>query len=179
MTETKELEACIARVATGDQTAFAELYDKCSRAVFSYAVSVLHAPDKADDVVQEAFLKIWRAAPSYTPCGKPMAWVMRITRNLCLDELRRVPAEPLEEAAERADPTDNGAQVVDREYVRALLNGELTDEERDIVRLRIYADLPHNEIAEAMGLSTAAVRWKYTYALKKLRRRCLADERAV
>lgn len=179
MTENKELETCIARIATGDQAAFAALYDACSRSMFAYAVSVLHAPERADDVVQDAFLKIWRAAPSYDAHGKPMAWILRITRNLCLDELRRSVPEPLEEVADRADPSDSGAQVVDREYVRALLDGELTDEERDIVRLRIYADLPHNEIAEAMGLSTAAVRWKYTYALKKLRRRCLADERAV
>ena len=83
MTETKELEACIAGVATGDQTAFAELYDHCSRAVFAYAVSVLHAPDRADDAVQDAFLKIWRAAPNYDAKGKPMAWILRITRNLC------------------------------------------------------------------------------------------------
>ena len=85
----------------------------------------------------------------------------------------------LDAAAEVADPTDSGERVVDREYVRALLAGELTEEERDIVRLRIYADLPHGEIAEIMGLSTTDVRWKYTYALKKLRRRCMADERAV
>ena len=177
MTHDRELEQWIAQIGQGDQAAFAALYDRCSRAVYAYAVSLLRLPDAADDVSQEAFLKIWRAAPAYTPQGKPMAWIMRIVRNLCLDELRRPAPVELTDGTVRPESADSdGSTVVEREYLRTLLSELLTDEEREIVTLRIDGDLTHAEIAQTLGISAAVVRWKYTYALKKLRKRCAQDE---
>ena len=179
MTHDQELERLIAQTGRGDTEAFGALYEHCSRAVYAYALSILKLPAAADDVSQEAFLKIWRAAPAYAPQGRPMAWIMRIVRNLCIDELRRQPAAPLmpDSAAgpEAAVPT--GDAVIQREYLRSLLESELTGEEREIVRLRVYGGLTHAEIAEALGVAAPVVRWKYAYALKKLRKRCAQDER--
>ena len=107
-----------------------------------------------------------------------MAWMMRIARNLCIDELRRRPAVIPDGAAARATAVSDGEAVVQREYIRTLLETALTAEERDIVRLRVYGGLTHAEIAETLGISAPIVRWKYTYALKKLRKRCIQDERA-
>ena len=173
-----ELENWIAQTGRGDTEAFGALYEHCSRAVYAYALSILKLPDAADDVSQDAFLKIWRAAPAYSPRGRPMAWMMRIVRNLCIDELRRRPAVIPDGAAARATAVSDGEAVVQREYIRTLLETALTAEERDIVRLRVYGGLTHAEIAETLGISAPIVRWKYTYALKKLRKRCIQDERA-
>ena len=172
------LEDLIQRTGRGDMKAFGELYELCSRSVFAYALSVLRKPDPAGDVVQDAFLRIWRSAPSYTPQGRPMAWVLRIVRNLCLDELRRSAAfSAAEDDVEPADASVSfDADAVQRAYLQALLTDVLTDEEREIVRLRIYGDLSHAEIAQVLGLSAVVVRWKYAYALKKLRKRYTDDE---
>ncbi len=172
------LEDLIQRTGRGDMKAFGELYELCSRSVFAYALSVLRKPDPAGDVVQDTFLRIWRSAPSYAPQGRPMAWVLRIARNLCLDELRRSAAfSAAEDDAEPADASASfDADAVQRAYLQTLLDDVLTGEEREIVRLRIYGGLSHAEIAQVLGLSSAVVRWKYAYALKKLRKRYADDE---
>lgn len=176
MTQDRELEQWIMQIGQGDTQALSALYDRCSRAVYAYALSILRLPDAADDVSQDAFLKIWRSASAYTPQGKPLAWVMRIVRNLCLDELRRPATVELTDGTVRPETavSDDNA-VIEREYLHKLCAELLTDEERDIVFLRTDADLSHAEIAQVLGISAAAVRWKYTYALKKLRKRLVAD----
>lgn len=176
MTHDRKLEEWIAQTGQGDTQAFGALYDHCSRAVYAYALSILRLPDAADDVSQDAFLKIWRAAPAYTPQGKPMAWIMRIVRNLCLDELRRPASVELTDGAVRPETAvSDDSTVIEREYLRGLIDTLLTSEEREIVLLRTDGDLTHAEIAQTLGLSTPMVRWKYTYALKKLRKRFLQD----
>lgn len=174
------LEDLIQRTGRGDMKAFGELYELCSRSVFAYALSVLRKPEPAGDVVQDAFLRIWHSAPSYTPQGRPMAWVLRIVRNLCLDELRRSAVfSAVEDDAEPADTSVSfDEDAVQRAYLQSLLTNVLTDEEREIVRLRIYGDLSHSEIAQVLGLSAVVVRWKYAYALKKLRKHYTDDESA-
>lgn len=166
------LDDLIVRTGDGDRNAFGDLYEQCGSSMYAYALSVLKQPEAARDVVQDAFLRIWRSAPGYVSYGRPMAWILRIVRNLCLDELHRLSsvlptdcAHPLAEPAQVFE--DDVAARVD---VQRLLADTLTSEELEIVRLRIYGTLSHTEIADMLGLSTLVVRWKYAYALKKLRR---------
>ena len=76
------------RIAAGEQEALRELYNSISGSLYGFALSIVKNPHDADDVMQEAFIRIYTKAGEYTPCGKPLAWVFTITRHLALDKLR-------------------------------------------------------------------------------------------
>lgn len=81
-------ESWICRTGSGDRDAFCRLYERTGRILFSYALSLLHNREDAEDAVHDTFLKIRSAAHLYTPMGKPLAWMLTIERNICLMRLR-------------------------------------------------------------------------------------------
>ena len=82
-------ESLLIRLKNDDAEAFRALYEQASSAVFGYAFSVLKNYEAARDVMQDTFVKIRAAAHLYEPQGKPMAWIMTITRNLCNMKFRQ------------------------------------------------------------------------------------------
>ena len=84
----EELDSLLYAVAAENRDALERLYRRTCASVYSFALSVLKDPHDAEDVLQEAYLAIWRGAVGYASRGKPMAWMMTITRNLCLQRLR-------------------------------------------------------------------------------------------
>ena len=88
-------QGLIARIAAGDQEAFAALYDRLATQAYSLALYVTKDAGAAEDVVQEAFVNIWRMAGSYTvERGSVGAWAMTVVRNRAVDHLRRVSSRP-------------------------------------------------------------------------------------
>jgi len=97
------LAGLLAATAARDKAAFAELYDIARRKLFGVALLVLRRRDLAEDVTQEAFIRIWRHAASFDPArGTPMTWMATIVRNLAIDA-KRAPA---------SQPTDDSELVV-------------------------------------------------------------------
>ena len=97
------LAGLIAATATQDEAAFAELYHATKRKLFGIALTVLHRRDLAEDVVQEAYLRIWRHAARFDPArGTAITWMATIVRNLAID-VKRSPA---------AEATDDSALIV-------------------------------------------------------------------
>jgi RNA polymerase sigma-70 factor (ECF subfamily) len=95
----ERLARLLAATATKDQAAFAELYDLTKRKLFGIALMVLRRRDLAEDVVQDAFIRIWRNAASFDPArGMPITWMARIVRNLAIDVKRSPSAEPSDDA---------------------------------------------------------------------------------
>ena len=82
------LEACIARIAGGDQEALADLYGRTRSAIYGFALSIVKNAHDAEDILHDAYLQVWNAAGGYRAQGKPMAWLLTITRNLALSRLR-------------------------------------------------------------------------------------------
>ena len=82
------LEDCIARIAGGDKDALADLYNRTRPAVYGFALSIVKNAHDAEDILHDACLQVWNAAGGYRRQGKPMAWVLTITRNLALEKLR-------------------------------------------------------------------------------------------
>lgn len=164
-------EAYIKKIAGGDKEALARLYEQTHAAVYGFAVSILKNRQDAEDVEQDTYLRIWEAAGSYTPAGKPLAWIFTITRNLALMRLREqsrtITIPPEDWQAMFADEPAVGYE--DRLVLESLLT-ILSDEERQIVMLYMVAGLKHREIAELLNLRLSTVLSKYTRALKKLRR---------
>ena len=164
------LEDCIARIAGGDKDALADLYSRTRPAVYGFALSILKNEHDAEDVLHDAYLQIWQAAGSYQGQGKPMAWILTITRNLALSRLRQQSrTEPLtmEDWQDRFADRETVSHE-DRMALSALL-AALEDTERQIVALHALSGLKHREIAEMMKMPLPTVLSKYHRAMKKLR----------
>lgn len=166
-----ELDRCIERVAMCDRDAFAVLYRSTSGAVFAYALSVLKNRQDAEDVLHDCYVNIYQTAQAYRSEGKPMAWIMTVTRNLCLHKLR--------ERSRRAEQPDCDWEVLlradsglgdeERLLLRACME-QLGGEERRIFLLHAVSGFKHREIAEFMELPLATVLSKYSRAVKKMRK---------
>lgn len=166
----ENIELCIHSVAFGDMAALKQLYEGLQAPVYRFALSIVQEEALAEDAVQETFMRLRANAESYKAKGKPKAWIFTIARHCAITELRR---ETKEDSLEEKEPDcgDCGIeeQALSDQTVFGLLN-LLREDERVIVAYHIYGGLKHGEIARAMGLPYEQVRWKYAYALKKLKK---------
>jgi len=109
----QQLAKLLAAIAARDEAAFAELYDSTKRKLFGIALAVLRRRDLAEDVTQEAFIRIWRNAASFNPArGLPITWMATIVRNLAIDTKRSPAAEPTDDSALTVIPF-NGRSALD------------------------------------------------------------------
>ncbi len=161
------IDGLLLRLAAGDKTALGQLYEAVSPPVYYYALSVLKNREEAEDIIHDAIIEIWRSAPGYKSEGKPMAWIMTVTRRLCLKQMqRRRLKEEQEDIAELAACA--GLTDEDRVVIRALLE-VLRDDEREIVMMHAVSGLRHREIAAVTGRPLSTVLSRYQRALAKLR----------
>ena len=166
----EELERLLLAVARGDREAFGRLYSRTRGAVYALVLSYLKQAEDAQDVTQDAFVRVWDSAPQYRPQGKPMAWILTLARNLALMRLReREKSQTMEEAAWQAIPAQ--APSVTPEDRRLLQDAlaQLSDRERQVVLLHAAAGLKHREIAAVLGAPLPTILSQYHRALKKLK----------
>ena len=113
-----ELAVLLGRVAEGDRAAFETLYRRTSGKLFGTAIAIMRRRDSAEDVVQEAFLRIWKSAGQYRPGrGAAITWMAAIVRNLAIDKLRSAALERHEEMTDdfAADTPDPILALADRD----------------------------------------------------------------
>lgn len=164
------LENCILRISENDSEALSELYHHTSASIYGFALSILKNSHDAEDVLHDCFINIYTAAAGYTPKGKPMAWILTITRNLCLRKFRDgqkisdVPQEDWEKYLSSCENLSHEDRLVLYECMQ-----NLSDEERQIVILHAISGFKHREIAELLSLPLPTVLSKYNRALKKLK----------
>ena len=168
------LEALIARLAQGEAAAMGLIYDMTSSTLYAYALTLLRHSFDAEDVLHDCYLRLYAAAGSYRPQGKPMAYLLTIARNLCLDRLKErarhaeLPAEAWESLL-RVDELPDNLQAA--EWLQLL-----KEKERQIVVLHAVAGFKHREIAAFLGLPLATVLSRYARAMKKLRKAITEQE---
>ena len=166
----EELEELLSGIAAGSREDLAELYRRTRAAVYGLALSYLKNGAEAEDVAQDTFVKVWAAAPSYRPQGKPMAWLLTIARNLALGRLRTAARiQDLSEAQWSAFSIESDTLTADDRTVLGAALGRLSDEERHIVVLHAVCGLKHREIAQFLDLALPTVLSKYHRSLKKLK----------
>jgi RNA polymerase sigma-70 factor (ECF subfamily) len=168
--EAARLEALLQRIAADDSAALEALYRRTGSAIYGFALSILKNTHDAEDALHDCCIAIYTAAADYRPQGKPMAWIMTIVRNLCLQKLRErqksadLPQEDWEAYIEsRPEVTPEDRMVI------AACMEQLTEQERQIVALHALAGFKHREIAAILRLPLPTVLSKYNRALKKLR----------
>jgi RNA polymerase sigma-70 factor (ECF subfamily) len=160
MTETDE-EDLLARYAAGDRGAARALTVRLTPAVFAHATRLLGDRAEAEDVTQEAFLKLWRIAPDWRRGEARIGtWLYRVTANLCIDRLRKRRTGPLDEAHEPEDDAPSvERQLTDADRATALQDAldALPERQRQAVVLRHLDGLGNPEIAAIMDISPRAV----------------------
>ena len=174
-------EGAVGRMARGDDTALADLYDRHARPVYSLALRILQDTGEAEDVVQEVFAQAWRQASRYDASrGAVAAWLLTIARSRAIDRLRARRSRPDQKTAGQrpgemhdvADPsTLADVQLVSAEQVarvRAALSG-LPVLQRVALELAYYEGLTHAEIAERLEQPLGTVKTRIRLAMLKLR----------
>jgi RNA polymerase sigma factor (sigma-70 family) len=166
-----------AQLASGSQEALAELYDRYGGLAYSVAVRVLADPGRAEDVVQEAFLKIWNHAASFdVRRGSLRAWLLTSVRNRAIDHLRgrgaherrELELQPaLAEVGTRSDPWREVSLSLERSAVREAM-GSLPAEQRQAVELAYFAGYSNREIADMTSVPLSTVKGRMRLALEKL-----------
>lgn len=170
-------EDLISSVQTGDGQAFSTLYDRHSRAAFSLAYRMMGERHAAEDLAQDAFLKVWRGAASYrSERGSVRTWILSIVHNRGIDQLRsqasrRRTQERVEATAARSQPSEAFAESwrnTQREQVRRALE-TLPHEQLKILELAYFSGYTHVEISELLGLPLGTVKGRMRLGLKKIR----------
>jgi RNA polymerase sigma-70 factor (ECF subfamily) len=170
-------EALIGRIAAGDSTALGTLYDRYGRLAYGLAYRMLADGTAAEDVVQEAYVAIWRNAASYDPRrGQARAWLMTAVRNRCIDVLRG-PRRPLKlgdpiddffDLQSADDVWETVLQNLQAQDVRKALN-TLPADQRATIDLAYFGGLTQTQIAAQMRVPLGTVKGRMRLALEKLR----------
>ncbi len=169
--DSAQIDDAIKRIAQGDNTALQTLYDQTASPIYAYALSIIKSTADAQDVMHDTFIKVYENAHTYTSHGKPMAWILTITKNLCFQRFRQqshicdMPDETI--WGQFAGNTNMSAD--DKMFVAQYL-AKLSEEERSIVVLHAMTGLKHREIAKHLDMPLATVLSKYSRAIKKLKR---------
>jgi RNA polymerase sigma-70 factor (ECF subfamily) len=160
----------------GEESAFSALVIKYREGVYRVARRMLGSHEDAADATQEVFIRAYRALARFDGRSQISTWLYRITVNLCLDTRARIARFPLLDDAEALDerPAGEGLEqaAMGREASRLVARAvnALPPRQRTMVVLRLYQDLPYQEIAGIMGCSEGTVKATMFVALRKLRR---------
>lgn len=165
------LEKLIIDIAGGSKNALEELYRQTDSSVYGFALSILKRPHEAEDVMHDAYVRIYESAGGYRPQGKPMAWILTIVRNLSLARFRSKDSSNLSLMEDWLETDDNDftEASLDQIILRRVLRN-LSDEERQIVILHSISGLKFKEIAYVLEIPLSTTISKYHRSLSKLRR---------
>ena len=180
-----ELMQLLDRIAAHDEAALKTLYEQTSSKLFGLALRVLGHRDWAEDVLQEAFITIWRVAGDYrASLSPPMAWMGLIVRSRALDLLRRRSADRAHLTHELDDEMAHGiegdspnpmdtTQASEQAFALHQCLGRLENKQREVVSLAYLRDLSHGELAEQLRLPLGTVKTWIRRGLDQLRN-CMA-----
>jgi len=154
MLTTAELVWLLAAVAKGDQVAFERLYQATRAKLYGVVLRILRRPDLADEVIQEAYLKVWNSAGQFDPAlASPITWMLAIARNRAIDLVRKkteisTEEEPevMEVAADTPDPLAKREMSEELQRLLACM-GSLDEERRRLVLLAYYSGWSRDQLA--------------------------------
>jgi RNA polymerase sigma-70 factor (ECF subfamily) len=181
-------ETLMLRYQQGDRAVFSVLVRRHQQALFNFAIRQVRVPQVAEDVVQETFVRVVQSAAEFKHEARFTTWVYTITRNLCIDQLRKraLRKHPsLDQSGtpggEEGDGPTLGEQTADtradvereatgtelRERIARAVD-ELPDDQREVFLMREVANLPFKEIAEITSVPENTVKSRMRYALERL-----------
>ncbi|MDQ3696243.1 MAG: sigma-70 family RNA polymerase sigma factor [Chloroflexota bacterium] len=173
----------IGRAAEGDAHALEILYDRYSSVVLSFAFRLVADRQVAEEVLQEAFFRAWQQGKAFNAGrGTFVTWLLSITHNLAIDEIRRRRRRPQKADSEEPEAflatvadSSTGANVEDEAWLGALRDTiaealrELPTAQREAIELAYYQGLTQREIADRLGEPLGTVKTRMRLGLQKLR----------
>ena len=179
MATISDIENMISRIGLGDRIAFSSLYDATSAKLFGVCLRVLNNRAEAEEVLQEAYVRIWQKADSYAANGySPMTWLITVTRNLAIDRLRarKAPTQDIDDMPDIRDtgPTPEAAAIAasERAQIDTCMD-ELDDGRADAVRGAYLDGYSYQELADQYGVPINTMRTWLRRSLQKLKE-CLS-----
>jgi RNA polymerase sigma-70 factor (ECF subfamily) len=164
----------MARVARGDEPAFRQLSRRHLPAMLGLARRILGNAADAEDVAQEAMLRVWTHAPRWQPLAAFRTWLTRVVVNLCLDRKRRAPWVALEAAGEIVDPAPGATDKAEQDERERLVNAaiaELPARQRMAIVLTYGDGMSNAEVADILDTSVSAVETLLVRGKQNLRAR--------
>ena len=180
-----ELMELLDRIALQDDTALKTLYERTSSQLFGLALRIVRQRDAAEDVLQEAFMSIWRGATNYrASLSPPMAWLGLVVRSRALDALRKRTsdrADLMNDLDDEMSQTLEGdspnpmdmADASEQAFALHQCLGKLDHKQREVVSLAYLRDQSHGELAEQLQLPLGTVKTWIRRGLEQLRT-CMA-----
>lgn len=173
----RRLGDLLARIAVGDQGAFAEFYELTSRRVFGMARRVLIDPELSEDTAQEVFLQVWQNAAKFNPeAGSPLAWLMMISHRRAVDKVRSSQSSTDREAkygasSQEIDHDSVSDEVGSRLEAEAVVRclDTLTETQQQSVRLAYYGGLTYREVAEKLNAAVPTIKSRIRDGLIRLK----------
>ena len=180
------LEELLTAAGRGDHDAFSEVYARTSAHLFGVALRILGRSQSAEEVLQEAFVNVWRNAASYRgevggQAIQPMTWLITIVRNKALDELRSrsrlsetelAPFDDEDEDVHMQEPSPSALELFSAAaqslHIERCMEG-LQGTQRQSLALAYYQGLSHTEVASQMGAPLGSVKAWIRRGLEKLR----------
>jgi len=171
-----ELTNLVQLTARGDESAYQSLYEKTSARLYGVSLKLLKRPDWAEDVTQEAYVRVWYHAKEYhTERGQPLTWMISILRNLAIDKLRSRSAKEAHADVEPDTLIASGSgpfkQLMQNQSVLALEGciDELSESQRTSIFLSFFEGLSHQQVTARMDEPLGTVKSWVRRGLQSLR----------
>jgi len=175
--EQSEDAVLMRKVAGGDRRAFLSLYDEYAAKVYGLALRVLGDPMTAEEVTQDAFVRLWTRAETFNPDrGRLSSWLLTITRRIAIDQIRLEarrppewnPSDPVKAMEKVPDPASQSEES--RWATLRFALDKLPDEQRSVIELAFYHGMSHSQIAEHQSTPLGTVKTRLRLGMEKLRR---------
>ncbi|MGQ3356741.1 MAG: sigma-70 family RNA polymerase sigma factor [Phreatobacter sp.] len=163
----------ILRVAKGDRLAFRALYARHNVRVFRFLLRFIKDEGRAEDLIGEVFLDVWRQADRFEARSSVSTWILGMARFKALSSLRKTTEAELDEEqaaaiADDADTPETVSQKLDKAKAIRRCIDQLSPEHREIVDLVYYQEKSISEVAEIVGIPENTVKTRMFYARKRL-----------
>jgi RNA polymerase sigma-70 factor (ECF subfamily) len=164
----------------GDHEAFEVLANASADRLYAIARLILRDTDRAQDAVQEALVRAWRELPGLRDPDRFQAWLHRLIVNACADQGRHQRRWSANVRVLRNEPSidDDARTLADRDQIERGFR-RLRPEQREVVVLHFYLDLPVPEVAETLGIPVGTAKSRLHYAMEAMRAALDADERGI
>jgi RNA polymerase sigma-70 factor (ECF subfamily) len=171
----------ITLVTQGDQDALGMLYERYSRAVYSFSLRIVGDAQVAEEILQEVFVRAWQQGGSYQSArGSLITWLLSITHNLSIDEVRRRKRRPQKADSEEpetilASLPDEGSDVEEEVWLSSLRVSiqdalqQLPAAQREAIELAYFQGLTQREIADTLGEPLGTIKTRMRLGMLKLR----------
>lgn len=169
-------ESLFVKIGNNDNHAMTELYYQVEKDVYVFIYSYLKNHDDTLDLVQETFLKIKQSAHLYKAKGKPMAWILRIARNITINYLNRSKfIKDIDENKFENSHFEDKSDTINNALIVEITLNYLNEIERQIIIMHVVSGYSFKEIGYVLELPISTVLSKYHRSLKKLKKILLEE----